>query len=122
MPKFLDFSGLSHYTQKIKALIPSAFLKGASVSLDGNTLTLTKQDDTTVVFSGGGGSGATFTPSVSSAGVISWTNDKGLPNPTPVNIKGPAPVKGTDYWTQSDQATIVQEVLAQLPTYDGTVE
>lgn len=42
--------------------------------------------------SGGGGSGengATFTPSVSAAGVISWTNDKGLTNPDPVNIKGP---------------------------------
>lgn len=38
---------------------------------------------------GGGENGATFTPSVSSDGVISWTNDKGLPNPTPVNIKGP---------------------------------
>ncbi len=43
---------------------------------------------------GGGGSGAdgedgaTFTPSVSEDGVISWTNDKLLPNPDPVNIKG----------------------------------
>lgn len=35
-----------------------------------------------------GESGATFTPSVSSAGELSWTNDKGLTNPTPVNIKG----------------------------------
>ena len=33
--------------------------------------------------------GATFTPSVSAAGVISWTNDGGLPNPESVNIKGP---------------------------------
>lgn len=32
--------------------------------------------------------GATFTPSVSDEGVISWTNDKGLENPTPINIKG----------------------------------
>ena len=32
--------------------------------------------------------GYTFTPAVSSAGVISWTNDGGLPNPDPVNIKG----------------------------------
>ncbi len=32
--------------------------------------------------------GTTFTPSVSSAGVISWTNDGGLDNPSPVNIKG----------------------------------
>lgn len=36
-----------------------------------------------------GASGATFTPTVSSAGVISWTNDKDLPNPSPVSIKGP---------------------------------
>ena len=35
-----------------------------------------------------GESGATFTPSVSSAGVLSWTNDKGLNNPSAVNIKG----------------------------------
>ena len=33
--------------------------------------------------------GATFTPAVSAAGVISWTNDKGLANPTSVNIMGP---------------------------------
>ena len=37
-----------------------------------------------------GEDGATFTPAVSEAGVISWTNDKGLANPAPVNIKGPA--------------------------------
>ena len=48
---------------------------------------------------GGGGTGqdgedgATFIPSVSENGIISWTNDKGLPNPEPVNIKGP---KGDD--------------------------
>lgn len=35
-----------------------------------------------------GQNGATFTPSVSVDGVISWTNDKGLENPAPVNIKG----------------------------------
>lgn len=35
-----------------------------------------------------GENGATFTPSVSAEGVISWTNDKNLPNPSPVNIKG----------------------------------
>ncbi|MBR7146155.1 MAG: hypothetical protein IKD11_00360, partial [Oscillospiraceae bacterium] len=41
-----------------------------------------------------GEDGATFTPSVSSAGVISWTNDKGLTNPSPVNIKGAKGDKG----------------------------
>lgn len=38
----------------------------------------------------GGADGATFTPSVSEDGVISWTNNKGLANPASVNIKGPA--------------------------------
>ena len=35
-----------------------------------------------------GKDGATFIPSVSEEGVISWTNNGNLPNPTPVNIKG----------------------------------
>lgn len=35
-----------------------------------------------------GSDGATFIPSVSAEGVITWTNDKDLPNPEPVNIKG----------------------------------
>lgn len=42
----------------------------------------------------GGQGGATFYPSVSDSGVISWTNDKGLPNPSPVNIKGPQGERG----------------------------
>ena len=33
--------------------------------------------------------GVTFTPSVSEAGVISWTNDGEEENPDPVNIMGP---------------------------------
>lgn len=35
-----------------------------------------------------GQNGATFTPAVSADGIISWTNDRELPNPEPVNIKG----------------------------------
>ena len=35
-----------------------------------------------------GEDGATFTPSVDAEGNLSWTNDKGLVNPTTVNIKG----------------------------------
>lgn len=46
--------------------------------------------------SGGGSDGATFTPSVSDEGVISWTNDKDLPNPDPVDIKGDAGPAGAD--------------------------
>lgn len=37
---------------------------------------------------------ATFIPSVSETGIISWSNDGGFPNPTPVNIKGPQGEQG----------------------------
>ena len=37
---------------------------------------------------GAGESGATFIPNVSEEGIISWTNDKGLENPEPMNIRG----------------------------------
>ena len=40
-----------------------------------------------------GNNGTTFTPSVSSAGDLSWSNTDGKPNPATVNIKGP---KGDD--------------------------
>ena len=63
-----------------------------------------------------GEDGATFTPHVGDNGELSWTNDKELPNPVTVNIKGPqgekgdqgpqgekgndgyTPVKGVDYF------------------------
>ena len=35
-----------------------------------------------------GQNGATFTPAVSADGILSWTNDRKLPNPDPVCIKG----------------------------------
>lgn len=38
--------------------------------------------------------GATFTPSVDAEGNITWTNDKGLVNPLPKNIKGPQGEQG----------------------------
>lgn len=43
---------------------------------------------------GAGQNGATFTPHVSPEGEISWTNDKNLPNPDPVNIRGPQGPQG----------------------------
>ncbi len=39
--------------------------------------------------------GITFIPSVSSAGIISWTNDGNSPNPEPVNIRGEKGDPGT---------------------------
>lgn len=65
---------------------------------------------------GAGESGATFYPSVSAEGVISWTNNKGLPNPAPVNIKGE---KGDPYeLTEEDMTTIIDAVLDAYPNGD----
>lgn len=38
--------------------------------------------------------GATFIPTISDNGNLSWRNDKNMDNPTPVNIKGPQGEKG----------------------------
>lgn len=43
-----------------------------------------------------GKDGTTFTPSVSSEGVLSWTNNGGLTNPASVSIKGPKGDNGTN--------------------------
>lgn len=42
-----------------------------------------------------GENGATFTPTVASNGDLSWGNDKGLPNPSTVNIKGDTGATGS---------------------------
>jgi hypothetical protein len=60
-----------------------------------------------------GDPGVTFTPAVSVAGVISWTNDGDLPNPEPVNIKGPAYTL-----TEEDKAEIVADVVDEIPLVD----
>ena len=66
--------------------------------LTGTILTLPKMSGNvgakTIYIGGKGDDGATFTPSVSADGIISWTNDKDLPNPEPVNIKGAKGDKG----------------------------
>ncbi len=77
-----------------------------------------------------GKDGTTFTPSVSAAGDLSWTNDGGKANPAPVNLKGPqgetgpqgptgatgpqgAP--GADYTlTEADKTEIAAEAAAAI--------
>jgi hypothetical protein len=74
---------------------------------------------------GTGENGATFTPTITD-GVLSWTNDKGLVNPDPINIIGPqgeqgpqgepgvpgangrTPVKGTDYYTPEELEAVAE--------------
>lgn len=57
-----------------------------------------------------GKDGATFIPSVSENGIISWTNDGGLPNPEPVNIKGKDGVDGTNGVDGKDGYTPIKGV------------
>ncbi len=60
-----------------------------------------------------GKDGTTFTPSVSAAGDLSWTNDGGKANPAPVNLKGPQGPAGDDYvLTDADKTEIANEVIA----------
>ena len=62
-----------------------------------------------------GTNGVTFTPAVSNAGVISWTNDGGLPNPESVNIKGPQGDPGNDYvLTAQDKSDIAALAAAEI--------
>lgn len=61
------------------------------VDQDGERHTITSQ----TVASDAGEDGATFTPHLSSSGVLSWTNDKGLPNPDPISIMGPTGAAGS---------------------------
>lgn len=65
-----------------------------------------------------GDDGATFIPSVSDDGVISWTNDKELPNPEPVNVKGVKGDKGDKGDTGATGATGPQGVQGPAGT-DG---
>ena len=60
-----------------------------------------------------GADGTTFTPSVSAAGDLSWTNDGGKANPAPVNLKGPQGPAGDDYvLTPADKTQIAEAVIA----------
>lgn len=67
---------------------------------------------------GTGENGGTFTPVIDEQPeqtILSWTNDKGLKNPDPVNIKGYTPKKGIDYYTEQEKEELIQEVLSKLP-------
>lgn len=68
--------------------------KSFGVDFNEQTETIDAEFGEVQVIAGGGENGATFIPNVSSDGIISWTNDKNLENPTPVNIKGEKGEKG----------------------------
>lgn len=81
-----------------KIIIYSADAPGADLTIP--TVALISPIGTGSSGTGTGGSGTpgangvTFTPHLSADGVLSWTNDGGLANPDPVNIKGTPGAKG----------------------------
>ena len=72
-----------------------------------------------------GADGGYYIPTVVD-GILSWTASKAdMPAVASANVQGPkgdTPVRGTDYWTETDQQSIVNDVLAALPVYNGEVE
>lgn len=81
-----------------KIIIYSADAPGADLTIP--TVALISPIGTGSSGTGTGGSGTpgangvTFIPHLSADGVLSWTNDGGLANPDPVNIKGAPGAKG----------------------------
>lgn len=56
-----------------------------------------------------GDPGATYTPSIDTNGVLTWTNNGNLPNPSPVNLKGPSgtvSVAGTETLPAGSDASV----------------
>lgn len=68
-----------------------------------------------------GKDGTTFIPSVSADGIISWTNDGGLPNPEPVDIKGESGTKFETDETLTLKNGILSVNTAKEPQPDNTL-
>nr|DAM94759.1 MAG TPA: nucleoid-associated protein [Caudoviricetes sp.] len=69
-----------------------------------------------------GKDGTTFTPSVSAAGDLSWTNDGGKENPETVNIKGPQGSPGITPNIQIGTVTTLQAGSDATASVSGTAE
>lgn len=65
--------------------------------------------------------GYTFTPSVSPEGVISWSNNGNLPNPDPVNIKGPQGNTGPQGIDGKSATVSVGKVTTSEPGTDAQI-
>lgn len=83
--------------------VASAEIKAIKTVSGGIAYTLNGTDWVNVV---SGDDGATFIPAVTSLGDLSWTNNKGYPNPSTVNVRGKDLVIKAIYPTLNDLQTI----------------
>ena len=74
------------------------------------TTLLNKKQDTLTA-----GTGITINDNV----ISSFGNQGPQGEPGPAGKDGHTPVKGTDYWTESDKQYIINSVLAALPAAEG---
>lgn len=101
-----------------KILIYSADAPGADLTIP--TVALISPIGTGSSGTGTGGSGTpgangvTYTPHLSADGVLSWTNDGGLANPDPVNIKGAPGAKGDKGDPGSDASVTAANIKTAL--------
>lgn len=97
------------WTRTITTYTDSTKTTAYSIASHGATGATGPKGDTGAIGPTGqnGAPGATFTPVVDTSGNLSWTNNKGLANPTTVNIKGP---KGATGNTGANGATFTPTV------------
>lgn len=74
------------------------------------TTLLNKKQDTLTA-----GTGITINDNV----ISSFGNQGPQGEPGPAGADGHTPVRGTDYWTESDKQYIINSVLAALPAAEG---
>ena len=65
-----------------------------------------------------GKDGVTFIPAIDNDYDLSWTNDHGLDNPAPINIKGPRGDKG-EPGEKGDSITVFTKVTNNVLVVDG---
>jgi hypothetical protein len=67
-----------------------------------------------------GEDGVTFIPEIDAEGNLSWSNDKLLPNPDPVNLKGPKGDPGPSTIPDMEQLSMLIDVDLLPAMFDET--
>lgn len=131
LTKLIDFNLLQRYDTKLKAWTEQkiieaneiVFTTNNSLPVTGSMSLLYVTEDSILLWDGseyikvgGQGTGTTFIPSIDSNGDLTWTNDGGLTNPQPVNVRGP---EGKDAYEIAVENGFVGDKNAWLESLKG---